>query len=167
MATARAKRSVELKRRPATVSNLNFSPEKAGDDLVERVDLSLKFSVKDMDVDEIINAKGNPLKLLWDPDGGLMFRELEHLPITLEAEGTFEIGVDDEHMLEFEGAKLKKIKVTPFVDRQAEVKCQVRIDPTGHLEQLGHIRITEACVLAFTGYGLEKGKNKDQAELEV
>ena len=71
------------------------------------------------------------------------------------------------HMLEFEGAKLKKIKLTPFIDRQAEVKCQVRVNPTGNLEQLGHIRITEACVVAFTGAGIEKGKNKDQTELEV
>lgn len=167
MATAKAKRSVDLKRRPATFTNLNFSPEKAGDDLVERADLSLKFTVTDMDVDEIVNTKGNPLKLLWHTDGGLMFRELEHLPINLQAEGTLEIGIDDENMITFEVAKLKKIKFTPFVDRQGEVTCQVRVDPTGNLEQLGQIRITEACVIAFTGHGVEKGKNKDQTELEV
>ena len=88
-----SKRSLTLKLRQATVSNLNFSPEKAGDELVERVDLSISFRVLDMDVDEIINTKSNPLQLLWAKDGGLMFRELDMLSLDFEAEGTLEIGL--------------------------------------------------------------------------
>ncbi len=167
MATEKSKRTVTLKRRPAKVTNLNFSPEKAGDDLVERVDLSLEFVVMDMDVDELLNTKSSPLKLLWTNDGAVQFRELNLLDISLEAEGTLEIGSTDELMIEFGKAKLKKIKIRPHVGRQVFVKCQVRIDPTGHLEALGQIRILQDCVLAFTGTGIDKGKNKDQGELEV
>ena len=163
----KSKRSLELKLRPATVTNLNFSPEKAGDELVERVDLSITFRVLDMDVDEIVNTKGNPLKLLWANDGGLMFRELEMLTLNFEAEGMFEIGLSDDRLLTFENAKIRKFKVYPYINRQAEIKCQVRIDPTGHLEELGRIRIHQDCVLSFNGYGVDKRKNKDQGTLEV
>ena len=168
MATQKNKRSIDLKRRPASVTNLNFSPEKAGKDkLVERVDLSITFRVLDMDVDEVLNTKSNPLKVLWVNDGGLMFRELEMLTLDFEAEGTLEIGLTDESLLAFENAKIKKFKVYPYIDRQAEIKCQVRIDPTGCLEQLAAIRIHEDCVFSFSGYGIEKGKNKNQGQLEV
>ncbi len=164
---AKPKRSLDLKLRPATVTNLNFSPEKAGEELVERVDLSLTFRVLDMDVDEIVNTKSNPLKLLWANDGTLQFRELDMITLDFEAEGTLEIGLTDETVLVFENAKIRKFKVFPHIDRQAEIKCQVRIDPTGALEELGQIRIHQDCVLSFSGYGVQKGKNKDQAELEV
>ena len=35
----------------------------------------------------------------------------------------------------------------------------------GHLETLGHIRVTQNCVVAFSGE--QANKNKNQAELEV
>ncbi len=161
------KRSLDLKLRQATVTNLNFSPEKSGKELVERVDLSITFRVLDMDIDEVLNTKGNPLDILWAKDGTLQFRELDVITLDFEAEGELEIGLTDETVLKFENAKIRKFKVFPHVDRQAEIKCQVRIDPTGALEQLGQIRIHQDCVLSFSGYGVEKGKNKDQKELEV
>ena len=68
MATQKTKRSIELKRRPATVTHLNFSPEKAGDELVERVDLSITFRVVDMDVDEVLNTQGNPHRARSAPE---------------------------------------------------------------------------------------------------
>ncbi len=163
----KGKRSLDLKLRQAKVTNLNFSPEKAGKELVERVDLDIKFRVLDMDVDEIVNTKGNPLKLLWATDGTLQFRELEMITLDFEAEGTLEIGLTDELVIAFANAKIRKFKVFPHIDRQAEIKCQVRIDPTGFMEELGQIRIHEDCALSFSGYGVEKGKNKDHAELEV
>ena len=167
MATQKTKRSIELKLRPATVTNLNFSPEKAGDELVERVDLSITFRVVDMDVDEVLNTQGNPHRGLWTEDGGLMFRELEMLTLAFEAEGTLEIGLTEDDVLSFENAKIRKFKVYPYIGRQAEIKCQVRIDPTGNLEELGDIRIHQDCIFSFSGYGIEKGKNKNQGELKV
>ena len=167
MATQKSKRSIDLKLRQATVTDLNFSPEKAGKELVERVDLSITFRVLDMDIDEVINTKSNPLNLLWAKDGTLQFRELDLITLDFEAEGTLVIGLTDETVLEFENAKIRKFKVFPHIDRQAEIKCQVRIDPTGRMESLGQIRIHQDCVFGFSGYGVEKGKNKDQKELEV
>ena len=171
MATAKAqansKRTLNLKLRQAKVTNLNFSPEKAGEELVERVDLSVTFTVLDLDIPEVLNAKSNPLKLLWETDGTLAFRELEMVTLDFEAEGELRIGFNDESLTVFENAKIKKFKVFPHIDRQAQIKCQVRVDPTGNLERLGQIRINEDCVLQFEGYGVERGKNKNQGELVV
>ena len=49
----------------------------------------------------------------------------------------------------------------------ATQKSKRSIDPTGRMESLGQIRIHQDCVFGFSGYGVEKGKNKDQKELEV
>lgn len=166
MATGKFNRSIDLKLRQAEFTNLNFSPEKSGPDLVERADLSLKFVVKDMEIDELVSAKGNPLQLLWHADKTVMFRDIKSFAVDLEAEGTLTIGVSDEQVLTFENAKLKKVTITPHVELQAEVKCQVRVDPTGNLEELGQIRIQQNCVVAFSGKGIDKSKSGQQ-KLEV
>ncbi len=165
MATTKNKRAINLTLRQAQVSNLNFSPEKAGKKRVERVDLSLTFIVKDMEIDELVSAKGNPLKLLWHTDGTVMFRELGKFELDFQAEGDAIIGLTDEHLLKFPGAKLKKISITPHIERQAQVKCQIRVDPTGHMEELGQITIQEICVFSFTGIGVEK--DDKQKSLDV
>lgn len=156
MATEKRKRPIDLKLRQAEFKNLNFQPEKAGDDLVERADLSLTFVIKDMEIDELVSAKGNPLKLLWHSDKTVMFREIKSFVVDFEAEGTLSIGISDEHTIDFKNAKLKKVVITPHIELQAQVKCQVRIDPTGNLEALGQMRIHQDCVIAFTGKGIEK-----------
>ncbi len=167
MATAKSKRSIILKLRQAEFTNLNFQPEKAGkDQLVERADLSLIFVVKDMEIDELVSAKGNPLKLLWHTDKTVMFREIKSFAVDFEAEGTLTIGISDEHTIAFENAKLKKVRITPHIELQAEIKCQVRIDPTGNLEALGQMRIHQDCVVAFSGTGIEKD-NGGQKSLDV
>ena len=168
MATAKTNRTIELAARTAQVTNLNFSPEKSGDNLVERVDMSIGFLTEGLDIDEIVNAKGNPLQLLWHKDGGVQFRELDKFEIKLTAEGLAQFGETDETMVEFPGAKLKKVAVTPMHDRKLGVTCQVRIDPAGHLEELGQMRINKECVFAFSGKGIASGKKKDdQQTLEV
>ncbi len=156
MATAKGKRTIDLKLRQAQFKNLNFQPEKAGDDLVERADLSLTFVVKDMEIDELVSAKANPLKLLWHTDKTVMFREIKTLNVAFEALGKLTIGISDEQTITFDNAKLKKVKITPHIELQAEVSCQVRIDPTGNLEELGQMRIAQDCVIAFSGAEAEK-----------
>lgn len=163
MATEKSRRTIDLLPRSAKITNLNFSPEKAGTELVERVDLSLKFVVIDKEIEQVINAKGDPLQLLWAKDGTVMLREIKTLPIGLIAEGTFRIGIDEENLYVFDDAVLKKLKVTPHMNRQAEVTCQVRVDPGDYLADLGHIRVTENCVFSFMG----RGKDEPQGELEV
>ena len=156
MATAKGKRTINLALRQAEFKNLNFQPEKAGDELVERADLSIIFVIKDMEVDELVSAKGNPLKLLWHTDKTVMFREIKTFDVAFEAVGTLTIGISDEHTITFENAKLKKVKITPHIELQAQIKCQVRVDPTGNLEALGQMRIHQDVVIAFSGAEAEK-----------
>lgn len=168
MATGKRDRKIELSARTAKVTNLNFQPEKFGDELVERVDMTIAFLVEDMEIDELVNAKGNPLQLLWDRDGGVQFRELSKFEVNLKAEGLAEFGISDEHMIEFTTAVLKKVSVEPLHGRKAEISCQVRVDPTGHLEDLGQMRIDQQCVFAFSGKGVATGDKKDdQGKLDV
>ncbi len=162
MATSK-NRVVNLARRPATLSNLNLSPEKSGDDLVDRVDLSLKFNVKDNDIDQLI-ASARPLKdVFWDGEGDLIMDNIGPIISGIETEGTVEIGTSVSNMLTFEGAKLKKLKVQVFIEHQAEAKCQIRIDPTGHHEELAEMRLAQDVVITYQG----KGKDDSQGELTV
>lgn len=161
MASSKKARTINLKLRQCEFKNLNFQPEKAGDDLVERADLSLTFVVKDMEIDELVSAKGNPLKLLWHSDKTVMFREIKTFQVAFEAVGTLSIGINDEQVIEFDQAKLKKVKITPHVELQAEVTCQVRVDPTGNLEELGQMRISQDCVMSFTGAEAEKDDKQE------
>lgn len=165
MVTAKSKRTVSLKLRQATISNLNLKPEKHGDDLQPRVDISLKFVIKDKEIDELVSAKGNPLQLLWHKDKTVMFREIKSFDIDFEAMGTLIIGVTDEFTVEFETAKLKKIVITPFIELQAEIKCQVRVDPTGHLEALEEMLIQQDCVFSFSGTEAEKDNTQQNMEV--
>ena len=116
---------------------------------------------------QVSTTKSDAVHVQWYEDGTQQLRERDLITLDFEAEGTLEIGLTDESLLAFENAKIKKFKVYPYIDRQAEIKCQVRIDPTGCLEQLAAIRIHEDCVFSFSGYGIEKGKNKNQGQLEV
>ena len=166
MATPKKVRTVKPQLLPATVNNLNFAPEKKGpDELVERVYLSVKFIIKDMEIDELVSAKANPLKLLWHTDGTVMFRDLGPLKFELEAEGTVQIGTTEERLITFEGATLRKIAITPHIERQAEVKCLIGIDPSGHLEVLAVIRCLQDCVFSFDGK--DAAKDDGQKTLDV
>lgn len=165
MATPKKTRTIDLKLRQAKLTNLNLNTEKHGEELKSRCDISLGFTIKDMEVDEIISAKGNPLKLFWHKDKTVMFREIKDFKVAFEAEGTLAIGVSDEHMVEFEGAKLGKITMSPQVELQAGIKCQVRVDPTGHLEALDEMLITGDVLLAFAGAEAEKADKQESLEV--
>lgn len=165
MATAKKIRKLSLDLRQGSVTNLNLVTEKHGDELVSRCDISLGFTVKDMEVDELISAKGNPLQLLWHTDKSVMFRDVDSIPVGFKAEGTLQVGVSDEHLVGFDNALLKKIVVTPFQGLQAGVKCQVRVDPTGHLEALDEMLITGDVVCSFSGE--EAIKEDSQQGLDV
>lgn len=166
MTTAKKKRTVSLSLRQARLTNLNLQTEKHGPDQLEsRVDISLGFTIKDLEIDELISAKGNPLKLFWHKDKTVMFREIKGFAVDFEAEGTLGIGVSDEHMIKFEGAKLKKIHLSPQVELQAAIKCQIRVDPTGNLEALDQMLIKGDVLLEFAG--AEASKDDKQEKMEV
>lgn len=167
---ATTKRSINLDRRQVRFTNLNFSPEKAGDDLVERSDLDFEILLDEKDIGQILKTKGNPLRLLWDKDGEITLRELaKPLELNLKLVGTLRlaaVGGDGSEELVFEDAVFKKPKLTPMIGHKASLHAQVRVEPTGMLEALGQMRVREECVLAFAG-GAEAERNDNQSELKV
>ncbi len=164
-----AKRSINLARRQVRMTNLNFQPEKSGDDLVERSDLSFEILLDESDIGQVLATRGNPLRVLWDKDGEVTLRELgDALKLDLQLVGRLtlaEVGGNGSELV-FESAKLKKCKLTPMIGHKASLECQVRVDPTGMLEDLGRMRVREDCVLAFNG-GAESEKSEDQQEIKL
>jgi hypothetical protein len=161
-------RAVALSRRTVNVTNMNFSPEAAGDKLVERADLSLEVLLEEDDIEDVVHTRGNPLQVLWDKAGEPQLRELGKLALDLKVVGDCKLGLvngDDEPM-EFEKAVLKKVTIEPMIGFKATMYCQVRVDPTGHLEDLAALVIDRKCTFAFKGAGAPE-KEDTQGKLDV
>lgn len=168
---------VNITLRTAKVTNLNFQPERAGDDLLERVDLSLEFLLQRDEIEELLSTVSNPLKVLWHSSGNPQLRDADWIPLTCKASGKAQLGSEadgTDAVLYFQPSTLKKIKVRPVLGFNLEVTCQVRVDPTGHLEELGDIRIAEESAFAFLGEAepaptKERGvkADDDQEEMDV
>lgn len=163
-------RTVALGLRTVKVNNFNFAPEKAGDKLVERADLSLEILLEEKDIDDVVSCRRNPLETLWDKNGEPNLRELEGgLPLDLRVEGkaTFNLlNRDKDEALEFEGAVLKKVRIEPMIGFKATLRCQVRVDPTGNMEELAALRIAEKCSFSFRGTGASEDP-ETQGQLNV
>jgi len=162
------KRSIHLPRRQVRMTNLNFQPEKAGDALVERADLSFEVLLDETDIGQILLTRGNPLRVLWDKDGEPVLRELDKpIALDLKLEGTLTLQeIGGVSALVFPTAVLKKCALEPMIARKATLTCQVRVDPTGMLEELGQMRIREDCSLEFDGSG-ESEKDDSQGQMPV
>lgn len=149
------------------VTNLNFKPEKHGDELKERADMSLEVLLEADDIDDIVDTRGNPLQALWSKTGEPNLRELDTLALAIKAEGTCSLGsVHGDTLHEFEGAVLKKVVVEPMMGHKATMRCQVRVDPTGRLEDLADLVIAEQALFAFSGGQMPPEASK-QNSLEV
>lgn len=160
-------RAVALSRRTVNVTNLNFSPEAAGDKLVERADLSLEVLLEQDDIEDIVSTRGNPLQVLWDKAGEPQLRELGKLALDLKVVGDCKLGlVNGDEPMEFEKAVLKKVTVEPMIGFKATMYCQVRVDPTGHLEDLAALVIDRKCTFAFKGAGAAE-QDDGQGKLNV
>lgn len=167
---SKPKRAVSLGLRTVLVTNLNFSPELAGDKLVERVDLSLEVLLEKEDVPGIVLTRGNPLQVLWDKNGEPQLRELGKLSLDLLIEGKARFGAaaaDSDDMLEFEPAILKKCSIEPMLAFKATMRCQVRVDPKGYLEDLAELVIDKKCAFSFTGQGATESDGEPQGDLAV
>ena len=160
--------ALTLVKRTATVTNLNFQPEKAGDELVERVDLSLEMLLEPGEINSLVRTRWqDATKVLFDDKGEPQFADVDSFRVDTKAEGTVMlamVGADDE--IEFDPSVLKKISVEPIIGRKANMRCQIRIDPAGHLEALGHMRIEQRCQFMFTGKR-NQTQSKNQNELNV
>lgn len=161
-------RAVAISRRTVNVTNMNFSPEKAGDKLVERADLSLELLLEEDDIEDVVFTRDNPLKVLWNKDGEPQLRELDtSLGLDLKVEGLCKLGlVNGDEDMEFEGAVLKKVRIEPMLGFKATMTCQVRVDPTDKLDELAALVIDRKCTFAFRGAGVPE-KDDGQGKLNV
>ncbi len=159
-----------LSSRQVKVTNLNFQPEKAGDELAERVDMSIEMLLEETDVAAIVRTTvDTPKAILWDDNGYPALLDAVRIPLNTKAWGRAVFGStrSEEDGYEYEEATLKKLVIEPMINYQAKLTCQVRIDPTGTLEELGAMRIAQSAIFSFAGVGLKDSGNKDQTELPV
>jgi hypothetical protein len=166
--TSKKGRHVAIGRRTVAVNNMNFSPEAAGDKLVERVDLSLEVLLERDDIEDVVLTRGNPLQVLWDKNGEPQLRELDRwLTLDLKVVGVAQLGlVKEDDEIEFEAAVLKKVRIEPMLGFKATMTCQVRVDPTDHLEELAQMVIDRKATFSFTGAGVQE-KADGQGKLDV
>lgn len=158
---------IELKKRTAKCTNMNFKPETHGDEKVERVDLSLEFLMTPDELQHLLQPHdGDASELLWDRDD-LMFPTVARLVLDIKGEGNAMVGTKNAREPKlYEGATLKKITIEPLIGQNSTVRCQVRIDPTGRLEELGKIVLDDSCQFGFNGTG-ETADADSQGKLNV
>jgi len=162
-----AQRQIDLKVRSARVTNVNFTPEKAGKTKVERCDVSLRFLLEELDVDAVINTKSNVLQLLWDGEGLPQLKDLDSIELTTTAVGECTLGDGaGEEKISFDSATLKKINLKPIINREAEMTCQVRVNPKGMCEYLVGLSVEDGCLFSFAGR-TENPKKGKQGKLDV
>lgn len=162
-------REIRIKRRTVNVTNMNFSPEKAGDKKVERVDMSLEVLLEEADIPEFVHTRDNPLKVLWDKNGDPNLLELDKtIQLDLKVEGVAKFGLVNgtDQDMRFKRAILKKASIEPRAPFKAILKCQVRVDPAGFLEQLGALVIDGRAAFSFAGAGIPESDD-GQGELRV
>lgn len=167
---AKTKRElVNFTRRQCNVTNLNYAPEKSGQDLVEAVDLAIDVLLEDLDLDALVRVRNgvNVLKTLWDAKGNIALLDVTQLPIDFKAVGKATLAqVTDEKDIAFDGAVWTFKRIEPLNGFKATLKCSLRIHPGGHLEELGRMRLRETAMFGFTGAQGEPEGEKQQG-LEV
>jgi hypothetical protein len=159
---------VSLKKQQCKVTNLNFSPERNGDALVERADLSLQILLEADDIDRlIVSRRGQPSAHLFDSEGAPALPNVTSFPLDLSAEGTATLGMlKTSEKFSFKKAVLKNCSMELMHGSKATLKCQVRVDPSGALEQLGQMVIERGCVFAYTG-AADADEDESQEEMPV
>lgn len=156
--------------RHAKVTNLNDSPEKAGDDLVPKMDVSLEFMLKPNELAQFIRTRPGSRsanELFWDKRGNPVLLDVDHVEPDFIGQGKVELTStkDSGSFVTADPATLKKLKIQPIAGHEAIVRAQVRLDPTGYREELGGMRLEQACQFSFTGSGEEPeraGKKKQR-----
>lgn len=159
---------VVLAGRQVKVKRLNFSPEINGDELVERVEMSLELLLTDREIDMLIPIRGHELETacdkLFNNAGEPALLGVKKIPLELKLEGQaiFEF-VSGESAKRFTGI-LKKAAIVPMLTFQATLTCQVRVDPAGYLTELAQMVIDKECVFTFEG---RPAVDEDDAQAEL
>jgi len=148
------------------VSNLNLTTEKHGkDNKAPRCDISFTCLLEELDHGELVQCKGNVLKVLWHTDGTPQLKELKKLTLDVKAKGTAKLGLDEDNLAEFDEAVLKSVSVAPLLKTRAELSAQIRVDPTDHLDMLEDLLVSGKGVFSFSGEGVQK--DDTQGDLDV
>lgn len=131
--------------------------------------MSLTFLVSDVDIPDILDCKNNPLQALWHSDKTPALRELQGaIKLSTQAQGTLKLGLTDELAVAFDDAILKSVSIKPLMKLEAEIKCQVRVDPSDRLELLEDLLVATEGVFAFEGEGIKnEKKDANQGDLDV
>lgn len=167
------KQQAELTHRSVKVSNLNFRPEWQGEELVERVDLSIEMLLlgDDLGAESLIRTRlGTASTALFDEDGEPILRDCSRIPLDLKMTGTLELATaNGDNGAEFEAALLKKVVLQPMLGRQATMRCQVRVDPHDQLEFLAQLVIEREATFRFVGLAeaREAAKEEDNGQQKM
>lgn len=162
-------RKISISKRQVQVKNLNFSPEKNGEELVERADVSLRILLEAEDLDAVVASRTDPAsELLFDAEGHPTLTEAMTLPLELQAEGTLTLGSTKANTsLKFKRAKLKGCKVRLMFGHKGELACQIRVDPSGAMEALAQLVIDKGAILTFLGESEAAEDDDGQQDLDV
>lgn len=165
-------REISVGKRQVQVTNLNHSPEKAGKQLVEKVDLSLHMILEQGDLDLWIESRRAlaPSVELFDAEGNPAYPAMVHLPLEMQVEGSCILGPTGgsaKDMIKFKNALLKKPHLELMFGFKAKLSCQLRISPGGHLDQLGKLRIEGNALFSFSGESSRDEDSGDQQEMAM
>lgn len=164
-----AGREIKLSKRQVKMTNLNFSPEKAGTELVERVDLSLQMILTTADLDLFLETRTDlPSKLLFDEEGNPAIPSATAFPLELQAQGSCTFGPTGAKTANaFKSAVLKRCHLELMFGHQATLSCQIRVSPGGHLDELGKLVIEKQALFSFSGAAEPDEDSEDQEELPL
>lgn len=117
------------------IANVNLRREKAGDDEGPiAVDLKLTGTMPPEQLESMFTTKASYKRLLgelWDKDSELVTHDLSHLVLAREGVGvTATLQPEFTDPIEFDGAELNRIRITPQGGRQVDFVARLQVHPT-------------------------------------
>lgn len=167
---AKPKPLVNITSRHAKVLHLNDSPEKSGDQLDPKMDVSLEFILEPGELAQFVRTRTGSRTaddMFWDKQGEPCLLDVEEVEPDFVCIGKVELTStsNPDDFAESGDATLKKCRFKPITGRKCIARAQVRLDPTSYREILGAMRLAQECKLSFTGSGAAaepKGKKKQR-----
>lgn len=167
---AKQKPLVNITSRHSKVNHLNDSPEKSGDALHPKMDVSIEFVLEPGELAQFVRTRTGSRsadEIFWDKAGEPCLLDVEEIEPDFVCQGKVELvsTSNPEDFAESDAATLKKLKIKPITGRKCIVHGQVRLDPTNYRESLGQMRLAQECKLSFVGSGAAaeaKGKKKQR-----
>ena len=168
--------SIALAKRQVRVTNLNFSPERNGEEKVARVDLSIEVLLEPEDIAQFLITDREPnlvdkgvIASIWD-NGVPMFSGMTSMVLLTKVVGFSRLGLvtaKAKDMVEFENTVLKKCRLELMLNEKAKLIAQIRVEPTGRLELLENLVIREEAQFSFNGDVQNPDGNDAQGQLLV